>query len=41
MARSSRGRERTTALRYAIGLCQIGWLGLLALPEAGRPGSSW
>lgn len=37
VARSSRGPERTMALRYAIGLCQIGWLGLLALPEAGRP----
>jgi low temperature requirement protein LtrA len=37
VARSSRGPERTTALRYAVGLCQIGWLGLLALPEAGRP----
>ncbi|MCX4624704.1 low temperature requirement protein A [Streptomyces albogriseolus] len=37
VARSSQGPERTTALRYAIGLCQIGWLGLLALPEAGRP----
>ncbi|AIV33395.1 low temperature requirement protein A [Streptomyces sp. CCM_MD2014] len=37
VARSSQGPERTTALRYAVGLCQIGWLGLLALPEAGRP----
>ncbi|GGQ65898.1 membrane protein [Streptomyces althioticus] len=37
VARSSQGPERTMALRYAIGLCQIGWLGLLALPEAGRP----
>ncbi|MGV9352186.1 low temperature requirement protein A [Streptomyces misionensis] len=37
VARSSQGPERTMALRYAIGLYQIGWLGLLALPEAGRP----
>lgn len=37
VVRSSRGPERTMALRYAVGLCQIGWLGLLALPEAGRP----
>ncbi|CAL9377174.1 hypothetical protein SUDANB176_00987 [Streptomyces sp. enrichment culture] len=37
VARSSQGPERTMALRYAIGLCQIGWLGLLALPEAGHP----
>ncbi|MGW4088077.1 low temperature requirement protein A [Streptomyces sp. NPDC004822] len=37
VARSSRGPERTTSLRYAVGLCQFGWLGLLALPEAGRP----
>ncbi|WP_328872017.1 low temperature requirement protein A [Streptomyces sp. NBC_00287] len=39
VARSSQGPERTTALRYAggISLCQIGWLGLLILPEDGRP----
>ncbi|MFE7892722.1 low temperature requirement protein A [Streptomyces sp. NPDC057412] len=37
VARSSHGPERTMALRYAIGLCQIGWLGLLALPETARP----
>ncbi|MDT9697137.1 low temperature requirement protein A [Streptomyces sp. P17] len=38
-ARSSQGPARTTALRYAAGvfLCQIGWLGLLILPEGGRP----
>ncbi|WP_282702704.1 low temperature requirement protein A [Streptomyces sp. CC219B] len=38
-ARSSQGAERTTALRYAVGilLCQIGWLGLLVLPEGARP----
>ncbi|MFC3572893.1 low temperature requirement protein A [Streptomyces yaanensis] len=38
-ARSTRGPERTTALRYAGGvlLCQIGWLGLLVLPERARP----
>ncbi|MFD8734790.1 low temperature requirement protein A [Streptomyces sp. NPDC059618] len=39
VARSTEGTERTTALRYAGGvlLCQIGWLGLIFLPEAGRP----
>jgi low temperature requirement protein LtrA len=33
------GAERRTALRYAAGvsLCQIGWLGLLFLPEHVRP----
>ncbi|MET7438447.1 low temperature requirement protein A [Streptomyces sp. NPDC004082] len=38
-ARGCEGRERTTALRYAGGvlLCQIGWLGLLSLPEPARP----
>lgn len=41
VARSSRGPERTMALRYAVGLCQIGWLGLLVLPEAADRGSSW
>lgn len=39
VARSSEGPERTTALRYAGGvlLCLVGWLGLLFLPEGGRP----
>lgn len=39
VAHCSEGAERTMALRYAGGvlLCQIGWLGLLVLPEAGRP----
>jgi low temperature requirement protein LtrA len=39
VARSSRGSERTTALRYAGGvlLCLIGWLGLVILPEDARP----
>ncbi|WP_432116973.1 low temperature requirement protein A [Streptomyces sp. bgisy032] len=39
VARSSEGPERTTALRYAggVALCQVGWLGLLFLPEAARP----
>ncbi|MFH8660849.1 low temperature requirement protein A [Streptomyces afghaniensis] len=38
-ARSTEGPERTTALRYAGGLlaCQVGWLGLLFLPEGARP----
>ncbi|MEU2059784.1 low temperature requirement protein A [Streptomyces sp. NPDC013455] len=38
-ARSASGAERTTALRYAGGvlLCQIGWLGLVVLPEPARP----
>ncbi|MBC2903880.1 low temperature requirement protein A [Streptomyces cupreus] len=38
-AHCSQGPERTTALRYAAGVlvCQIGWLGLLILPEGGRP----
>ncbi|MFF7789993.1 low temperature requirement protein A [Streptomyces sp. NPDC007991] len=37
-ARSSEGPERTTALRYAGGVlvCQVGWLGLLFLPEGAR-----
>ncbi|GAQ57584.1 low temperature requirement protein A [Streptomyces acidiscabies] len=35
VARSSQGRERRVALRYAGGvvLCQIGWVGLVVLPE--------
>ncbi|MFF8312581.1 low temperature requirement protein A [Streptomyces lydicus] len=34
-ARGSRGTERRTALGYALGVtvCQVGWLGLLLLPE--------
>ncbi|MES9525016.1 low temperature requirement protein A [Streptomyces capoamus] len=38
-ARSASGGERTTALRYACGvlLCQVGWLGLVLLPEPARP----
>ncbi|MGW2741036.1 low temperature requirement protein A [Streptomyces sp. NPDC001450] len=37
-ARSAEGPERTTALRYACGvlLCQVGWLGLILLPEPAR-----
>ncbi|MDG4860169.1 low temperature requirement protein A [Streptomyces sp. T-3] len=37
-ARSSQGAERRTALRYAAGvaLCQVGWAGLLVLPEGAR-----
>ena len=39
VARSSEGPERTMALRYAGGvlLCQIGWVGLVVLPEDARP----
>ncbi|KAB1147103.1 low temperature requirement protein A [Streptomyces luteolifulvus] len=39
VARSSDGTERTTARRYAGGvlLCQVGWLGLVVLPEEARP----
>ncbi|MET8081061.1 low temperature requirement protein A [Streptomyces sp. NPDC005303] len=39
VARATEGAERTMALRYAFGvlLCQVGWLGLLVLPEGGRP----
>ncbi|MFJ2514162.1 low temperature requirement protein A [Streptomyces griseoviridis] len=38
-ALSTEGAERTTALRYAGGVlaCQVGWLGLLVLPEGARP----
>ncbi|MFD9392695.1 low temperature requirement protein A [Streptomyces sp. NPDC060000] len=38
VAWSAKGPERTMALRYAGGvlLCQVGWLGLLTLPEGGR-----
>ncbi|MET8448729.1 low temperature requirement protein A [Streptomyces sp. NPDC005209] len=37
-ARSAEGAERTMALRYAGGvlLCQVGWLGLVVLPEPAR-----
>ncbi|MGW3192743.1 low temperature requirement protein A [Streptomyces ardesiacus] len=37
-ARAAGGAERAMALRYAGGvlLCQVGWLGLLFLPEGGR-----
>ncbi|MEW2284834.1 low temperature requirement protein A [Streptomyces sp. NPDC047841] len=37
-ARSAPGAERTMALRYACGvlLCQVGWLGLVVLPEPAR-----
>ncbi|WP_030786350.1 low temperature requirement protein A [Streptomyces sp. NRRL S-920] len=39
VAKAARGAERTTALRYAFGvlLCQVGWSGLLFLPEGARP----
>jgi low temperature requirement protein LtrA len=39
VARSSEGRERATALRYAGGVmfCLVGWLGLVVLPEGARP----
>lgn len=39
VARSATDAERTTALRYACGVlvCQIGWSGLLFLPEGARP----
>ncbi|MHC3470730.1 low temperature requirement protein A, partial [Streptomyces sp. 7R007] len=38
-ALSSEGAEKTVALRYAGGVlvCQVGWLGLLFLPEGARP----
>ncbi|MEU3523788.1 low temperature requirement protein A [Streptomyces sp. NPDC038707] len=38
-ARSAEGAERTMAVRYAGGvlLCQVGWLGLVVLPEPARP----
>ncbi|GAA4078840.1 low temperature requirement protein A [Streptomyces shaanxiensis] len=38
VARSTDGAERTMALRYAAGvlLCQIGWVGLVVLPEEAR-----
>lgn len=39
VAKSATGAERSTALRYAGGVlvCQIGWSGLLFLPEDARP----
>ncbi|WP_460066607.1 low temperature requirement protein A [Streptomyces sp. YKOK-I1] len=38
VAWSAEGPERTMALRYAGGvlLCEVGWVGLLVLPEGGR-----
>ncbi|MFF2846749.1 low temperature requirement protein A [Streptomyces sp. NPDC058001] len=38
VARACTGAERRMALRYAggVSLCQVGWLSLLFLPEAGR-----
>lgn len=38
-ARCAEGAERRMAVRYATGvlLCQIGWAGLVLLPEPGRP----
>ncbi|MFE0135552.1 low temperature requirement protein A [Streptomyces sp. NPDC059037] len=38
VASAASGEERRTALRYAVGvlLCQIGWSGLLFLPEDAR-----
>ncbi|MGW4565160.1 low temperature requirement protein A [Streptomyces sp. NPDC004561] len=38
-AGSTEGTERTMARRYACGvlLCQVGWLGLVVLPEPARP----
>ncbi|MDX3576044.1 low temperature requirement protein A [Streptomyces sp. FL07-04A] len=40
VALSTEGAERTAALRYAVGVlvCQVGWVGLLILPEGGRIG---
>ncbi|GLW17608.1 membrane protein [Streptomyces sp. NBRC 13847] len=38
-AHGSRGAERRTALSYALGVtvCQVGWLGLLLLPQGDVP----
>ncbi|GHG81477.1 low temperature requirement protein A [Streptomyces griseocarneus] len=38
-AHASAGAERQTALRYAVGVCvcQVGWLGLLLLPDHAKP----
>ncbi|MFE2041833.1 low temperature requirement protein A [Streptomyces sp. NPDC059477] len=40
VAKDARGQERACALRYAIGIlvCQVGWLGLVLLPQSAR---SW
>jgi low temperature requirement protein LtrA len=39
VARNADGAERRMALRYAGGVlvCQVGWVGLVLLPETGRP----
>ncbi|MGX1915841.1 low temperature requirement protein A [Streptomyces phaeochromogenes] len=39
VARNADGAERRMALRYAGGVlvCQAGWVGLVLLPESGRP----
>ncbi|WP_306938574.1 low temperature requirement protein A [Streptomyces phaeochromogenes] len=39
VARNADGAERRMALRYAGGVlvCQVGWVGLVLLPESGRP----
>ncbi|MFI1969662.1 hypothetical protein BLA24_15545 [Streptomyces cinnamoneus] len=38
-AHATEGAERRTALRYAAGvsLCQVGWLGVLLLPDHAKP----
>ncbi|MFD0315564.1 low temperature requirement protein A [Streptomyces flavalbus] len=42
-ARTAQGAERAVAVRYATGvlLCQVGWLGLLVLPEPARLWVFW
>ncbi|MEU3251258.1 low temperature requirement protein A [Streptomyces sp. NPDC006997] len=42
-ARTAHGAERAVALRYAVGvlLCQVGWLGLVVLPEPARLWLFW
>ncbi|WP_373466700.1 low temperature requirement protein A [Streptomyces umbrinus] len=39
VARNADGAERRMTLRYAGGVlvCQVGWVGLVLLPESGRP----